>query len=80
MANLYTPPQWRNTQQMEGSLRYSINTSTVTYRVAGVWHNSVDAGVDQLAGADLIYTSPTVVPDDVAAQLVAYGVGTVTSV
>lgn len=80
MANLYSPPTWRNVFTMEGSLRAGITTQTTTYRVGGVWFNTQAAGTGQLDGADQIFSCPTIVSDVLAAQLIAFGVGTVTIV
>lgn len=78
---LYTPPQWRNVQVMEGALRYGVLTSTVVYRQGGVWHNVMTAGVDNPVVADvdieprtglrLFFTKPMVVPEDIHDELAA---------
>jgi hypothetical protein len=79
VVNIYTPPQYRMHQVMEGSLRYYIDTSTTVYKLNGVWGNITSPGVGQLDGATYIFNTPTVVSDAVAAELAAYGVGTLTT-
>ena len=83
---LYTPPQWRNYQTMEGSLRYSVPTSFCVYRKAGVWYSTQSPGVGELTGFDtdaasglqLVFYTPTVIPSSLVAELTAFGVGTIT--
>lgn len=69
---LYTPPTWRYVGMVEGSLRCGITTSTLVYRMNGVWFNQLEAGVDNPVVADvdvdprsgmrLFFTKPMVVP------------------
>jgi len=76
---LFTPPQWRQAQVMEGALRYSIPVSTVVYRTGGVWHNQMVAGIDDPAktadvdpsGLLLFFTRPTVIPLSLFADISA---------
>lgn len=42
---LYAPPSYRMAQTIEGSLRYSVPTSTIVYRQGGVWTNQSSAGI-----------------------------------
>lgn len=80
MAYLYTPPQWRNVQIMEGALRYGIPTSTVTYKLNGVWYNTQTPAIGETDGATWMFYTPTIVDSATAAELTAFGVGTVTTV
>lgn len=69
---LYSPPTWRHVQVMEGALRYGVATSTLVYRLGGVWYNQELAGIDQpvvddcdtdaASGLRLFFTHPIVVP------------------
>jgi hypothetical protein len=78
---LYRPPSWRYVETMQGSLRYGITTSTVVYRLNGVWHNEMTAGMDQPVIADcdvdeqsglrLFFYKPMVVPDWLHDELAA---------
>lgn len=88
--NLYTPPQWRNYRQIEGSLRYSVPTSYCVYRKGGVWHSTITPGIDELTGFDtdpatglqLVFYTPTIIPNSLVAELTAFGppaVGTTTA-
>ena len=68
-------------QQMEGALRYYIDTSTTVYRVAGVWHNISSPGegnpdvsscdIDAASGLLLYLNTPTAVPDSLHDELAA---------
>jgi hypothetical protein len=78
LSYLYSPPTWRNVQQMEGALRYGVPTSTLVYRSSGVWHNTMTAGMDDpaahsdtVSGLLLFFTRPTVVPDSLFAEMTA---------
>lgn len=82
---LYTPPQYRMTSMMRGSLRVTIPVSTTVYRKNGVWHNTVCGGVNPAPNecdmwiADdrpelrlrLFFTKPMVVPDALHDELLA---------
>lgn len=80
MPFLYTPPTWRNVARICGSLTFGITTSTCTYRLGGQWFNTAQPGVGELDDADYVFTRPTPVAADIAAELIAYGIGTVTEV
>ena len=78
MSQLYSPPTWRNVQTLVGSLRYGIPTNYCVYRKGGSWYSSVSPGIGELDGADYVFTTPTVVPDSLVAELTAFGQGTLT--
>ena len=83
---LYTPPQWLNVGTIEGSLRYSVPTSTCVYRLNGAWFNVAIPGMDNpvVANCDvwvdaansantlrLFFTKPMVVPGALHDELAA---------
>lgn len=81
---LYTPPSWRNPAPMGGALVVGVRTSTCVYRVGGVWHNQMNAGMDNpvMANVDVIdipgagslrlfFTKPMVVPGSLHDELAA---------
>lgn len=78
---LYTPPTWRNPSVMAGSLRCGVATSTVVYRLNGVWFNQMTAGMDQpvikdcdideASGLRLFFNKPMVVPGSLHDELAA---------
>lgn len=78
---LYTPPMWRNPSVMGWALRASVNTSTVVFRLNGVWYNQETAGIDQPVIADvdvdaqsglkLFFSKPMVVPGSLHDELAA---------
>jgi hypothetical protein len=78
---LYEPPVrteiYRNFGNARG-LATKHYVSTTTYRVAGVWYNTASPSGDATKNADLVYNRRHVVPDDVAAELAAFGIGTLT--
>ncbi len=86
MPYLYTPPQWRNYQTIEGSLRYSVPTSYCVYRKGGVWYSTQTPGVGELTGIDtdagsgmaLLFDRPKVIPSTLQPELVTFGIGTLT--
>jgi hypothetical protein len=80
MTYLYSPPTWRNPVLMGGALTPKITTSTVVYRQSGVWHNQLNAYMDNpvVANCDtdpsgllLFFTGPTPVPNSLYAELSA---------
>jgi hypothetical protein len=81
MSYYYTPPTWQMSAILVGSLRVHITTSTVVYRLAGVWHNQMTAGmddpvvancdVDTATGLRLFFNSSAVVPDNLYGELAA---------
>lgn len=81
MPYLYTPPTWNNPIPMGGALVvHGVPTSTLVYRQGGVWHNKFTAGIDDpvVASCDvdpsgllLFFTTPTVVPNTLYAELSA---------
>lgn len=78
---LYVPPTWRSVAMMGRALRYGVRTSTVVYRLGGVWHNIHSAGIDDpvvanvdidaLTGMRLFFTKPMVVPGHLYDELAA---------
>ena len=78
---LYRPPTYKMHQQMQGALRYYIDTSTTVYRVGGVWHNIANPGesapdvslcdVDAASGMRLYWNKPMVVPGSLHDELAA---------
>lgn len=79
-AYYYMPPMWNNIQQMEGSLRYKIPTSTTTFRKGGVWYNVQSPGMGVVDGADFVFNTPQYIPSAIAAELLSFGVGTLNSI
>ena len=85
---LYRPPTYKMHQQMEGALRYYIDTSTTVYRKGGVWYNVQSPGesnpdvsscdVDAASGMLLYWNKPTVIPGALQPELAAFGLGTLT--
>lgn len=85
---LYTPPTWKKWGVMEGSLKYSVPTCFCVYRMGGVWQSIQIPGADNpivkncdtdaATGLFLFFTTPTVVSAGLAAELVAFGQGTIT--
>lgn len=78
---LFTPPERTQYVLMEGSLRYSYPVSSTVWRdTDGVWHAQEVPYDGDLAVADLILTSsgPVEVSEDIAAELTAAGIGTIT--
>lgn len=78
---LFTPPERTQYVLMQGSLRYSYPVSSTVWRDAdGVWHAQEVPYDGDLAAADLILTSsgPVLVSEDIAAELTAAGIGTIT--
>lgn len=80
MPYLYTPPSWRNPVRMGGALVPKVTTSTLVFRLGGVWHNQLTARMDDpiVANVDvdpsgllLFFVGPTVVPDSLYAELSA---------
>jgi hypothetical protein len=65
---------------MEGALRVKIAASTTTYKSGGTWHNVQSPGTGVTDGATYVFNTPTIVSSAVAAELVAFGVGTITTV
>lgn len=76
---VYTPPTFRMKKMIEGSLRYSSTTSTTTYKLGGIWKNLTNPGMGQLDAATWVFNKPTVVDFATASELLAFGVGTVTT-
>jgi hypothetical protein len=81
MPYLYEPPMrtevYRNFGNARG-LATKIYVYTTTYRVDGVWHNVASPDGESTKSADLVYNRRHVIPDDVAAELAAFGIGTLT--
>lgn len=79
---LFTPPQRRQTVIVYGrSLRYSYPVSQTVWRDSnGKWHSQETVSQDVLSAASWSFTSPTQVPEQIAQELIAAGVGTVTTV
>lgn len=78
MPYLYTPPQYKMVQMVEGALRYKISTSTSVYRIGGVWINALTPSQDIVGECDvdpsglvLFFATPTVVPDTLHDALAA---------
>jgi hypothetical protein len=78
VANLYTPPQRVETHVIKGSLTYNETISTTVWKINGSWFNDIQPADESIRGFDWFFNTPTVVTDAVAAELVAYGVGTIT--
>lgn len=76
---LYTPPQWWAVQQLSGSLRFRVPVSTTTYKLGGVWYNVQSPGVGVTDNATYVFRTPTLVTADIALELQAFGVGTITT-
>lgn len=84
---LYTPPTWKRWGVLEGSLKFSVPTCFLVYRQGGVWHSVQTPGADSpvvkncdteaATGQFLFFTTPTVVSSAIAAELVAFGQGTI---
>jgi hypothetical protein len=78
VANLYTPPQREEIHVVKGSLAVRSKISTSVWKVGGLWFNGIEPAGDDWLGATWFFNTPTVVSDAVAAELIAYGVGTIT--
>lgn len=78
---LYKPPTWRNVTHLGGALYCGVPTSTVVFRMDGVWYNQQTAGmdapvigdidVDADSGLTLFFTKPMVVPGSIHDELAA---------
>jgi len=78
-TQLFTPPQRRQVNFLEGSLRVSfLVNSTVWKDQGGAWHAQENPYDGDLATAQVIFTEPAEVDDATAAELIAAGIGTVT--
>lgn len=81
MTYLFEPPTRRQSNQMEGSLRYSFTTSSTVWRTDGVWFHQETPAWETLAGADIVMAGrPQIIPDALAAELIAAGVGVCTPI
>lgn len=80
MAYLFTPDQWTNTTVLHGrSLQYSYKVSKTAWKdAANVWHQDQTPASEDLVAAKVFYTSPAVVDNTTAAELIAAGIGTCT--
>lgn len=79
---LYTPPTWRHVIEIgKSALVYGVATSTLVYRLAGVWYNVQEAGmdnpvvdhvdIDSRTGLKLFFSTPVVVPGSLHDELAA---------
>lgn len=68
---LYSPPTWNNVGVMAGSLRFSIPTSTTTYRKNGQWYNAQSPGMGVTDGADYVFPTPTMVSQALRDEMIA---------
>jgi len=80
MAFLYSPPTYKMYRTIKGSLRYYVDTCTTTYKLAGQWFNTRVPGMGVTDGATWVFNTPTIVDSATAAELQAFGIGTVTTV
>lgn len=78
MAHLFTPPQQTYTQVLAGrALQYSYQVSETVWKdQGGTWHVSATPAWEDIISAQLAYTTPAIVSDVVAAELIATGIGT----
>jgi hypothetical protein len=76
VAYLFTPPQRTETVLMAGSLSYSYSISETVWKDGdGVWHHLETPTTEVLDAAALHYSTPAIVPNDVAAELITAGIG-----
>ncbi len=73
MTKIYTPPTWRQIEQLIGSLRYGFPVYTITYKLNGSWHNQNTVGIGETTGATNFYNLPTVISDATATEMQAAG-------
>lgn len=74
---LYTPPVWQNHGQIEGLLRFYVDTYKAVYKLGGTWYSTTSPDDDVLAQADYVFRVPTQVSAEIAAELTLFGEGTV---
>ena len=79
-VTVFTPPQRKQTVQVEGALRYSFQVGHTVWRdAAGVWHEREVPYDGDLVGARVLTTgAPVVVDPTTADELTAAGIGTIT--
>lgn len=79
-GTLFTPPLRRQVVILEGrALRYSYDVCSTVWKQGGVWHAQEVPYDGDLAQAEIILTTsgPVIVTLDIAAELIAAGIGTI---